>query len=346
MTYNTNSEIAPILKSVVVLNPSTFLFQGEPVQVTPGAFQPLAGFPAHPLPQTPLVRDLQNLFYTRCYIRRIDDPATSSTTFTSDPAFVNRLSQGNRSQQRWEAGWSIYSIAPNWTASVQKGDRQRNVVPGEFLSSLPPGVMPQAGTTVSVLAPRESVNAQPGFYFAFGETLTDSWDDHSLLRFYFHVPSERAPELLDFMTLNLNRYQVPFRMKALTEPVMYQRSDAAVLYVARRYYDITARIVRDLPAAVAGQLKDSTPLFTKPLQPGVGLAEDPNTGESFGMHRCRMMAEGIVDAWMRGDQSADGRLNAIAARFGGSGFRLDLPYLNPGSVDLHDISQEVDFDYV
>ena len=345
MTYNATSAITPIFKSVVIMNPSTFLFRGEPVQVAPGPVQPLPGFPSHPLPSLPMVRDLQSMLYSRSYIRNIDDPLPSTTTFTSDPTFVQRLSQGNRSQQRWEAGWNIYAIAPNGVVSVQKGDRQRNIVPGEFLSSLPPGVMPQAGTTVTVLAPRESVNAQPGFYFAYGETLTDSWDDHSLLRFYFHVASETSPELMESLTLNLNRYQVPFRMKALTEPAMYQRSDATVLYVARRYYDITARIVHDLPSAIAGQLREDTPLFTKTLLPGVGMAEDPNTGESFGMHRCRMLAEGIVDAWMNSDQSVEGRMNSVAARFAGSGFRLDLPYLNPGSVDLHEIPTEVDFAY-
>jgi len=46
---------------------------------------------------------------------------------------------------------------------------------------------------------------------------------------FFHATSECVPDLIEYLTLNLNRYQVPFRMKALNEPAMYQRSDAMVL---------------------------------------------------------------------------------------------------------------------
>jgi hypothetical protein len=179
----------------------------------------------------------------------------------------------------------------------------------------------------------------------YGETLSDVWDEHSLVRFYFHATSDGAPALVDYLTATLNRYQVPFRMKALSEPAMYQRSDAMVLYVSRRHYEITARLVLDIPSDIAGQLRSTTPFFTRPLQDGIGIAEDPNTGESFGMHRCRMVAEGIVDAWMQSDQSVEGRLAAIAARFAANGCNLHLPYLSPGSVDLQEIPRSVEFAY-
>jgi len=345
MTYNIAEEITPILRAIVVLSPVTFLFKGEPVQVTPGPVQPLAGFPNHPLPQMPLIRDMQGQLYARCYMRRFEEEPLTNTAFTSDPTFAGKLSQSNRSQHRWEGGWTVYAVAQNGQLSLQKGDRQRMAIPGEFISMGVPGMLPQIGSVVTVAVPRESANAQPAFYFMYGETLSDVWDEHALLRFYFHASSECAPDLIDYVTLNLNRYQVPFRMKALNEPAMYQRSDAVVLYLAKRYYDITTRIVRDLPGAVASQLRPSTPLFTLPVQPGVGISEDPGNGESFGMNRCRMFAEGIVDAWMAGDQSVGTRLNAIAARFAAGGFNFNLPYLSPGSTGFHEVLTEVDFAY-
>jgi hypothetical protein len=58
-----------------------------------------------------------------------------------------------------------------------------------------------------------------------------------------------------------------------------------------------------------------------------------------------MFAEGIVDAWMAGDQSVGTRMNAIAARFAAGGFNFNLPYLSPGSTDLHEVLQKVDFAY-
>ncbi len=346
MTYNIAEEITPILRAIAVLSPATFLFKGEPVQVTPGPVQALAGFPNHPLPQTPLIRDMQNQLYMRCYMRRFEEePLVSNTPFTSDPTFVGKLSLSNRSQHRWESGWTVYAIAQNGQLSLQKGDRQRMAIPGEYISTGPPGMPPQIGSVVTVAVPRESANSQPAFYFMYGETLSDVWDEYALLRFYFHATSECAPDLIEYLTLNLNRYQVPFRMKALNEPVMYQRSDAVVLYLAKRYHGIATRIVRGMPNSLAAQLRATTPLFSLPLQPGVGIAEDPNSGESFGMNRCRMVAEGIVDAWMAGDQSAGTRLNAIAARFAAGGFNFYRPYLSPGSIDFHEVPLEVDFAY-
>ena len=37
--YNIAEEVAPILRAIAVLSPATFLFKGEPVQVTPGPVQ-------------------------------------------------------------------------------------------------------------------------------------------------------------------------------------------------------------------------------------------------------------------------------------------------------------------
>src|SRR5262249_20223137 len=151
---------------------------------------------------------------------------------------------------------------------------------------------PQSGGMVTVASPRESAIAQPGFYFLYGETLSDVWDEHQLLRFYFHASAESSPAVLEYLTAEFNRWQIPFRMKALIEPALYFRTDAVVLYFARRYHQIAVRIVEAMPREVASALHAATPLFTLTLRPGVGMAEDPGNGESFGMHRCRLTAEG------------------------------------------------------
>ena len=106
-----------------------------------------------------------------------------------------------------------------------------------------------------------------------------------------------------------------------------------VLYVARRYFPLTTRIVQDMPEAISGALRAPVPWFARTLQPGIGMAEDPGNSESFGMHRCRLVAEGITDAWRQGDQSQSGRIRAVEARFAMNGMKVDRPHLNAGSVD-------------
>ena len=341
------TELSRIVDEISIVSPALFSFRGEPVPVTPGPVQPLPGFPTHPLPQMPLARDLQSILYSRCYAQRIEDrrPAAQAAAFTPDPSFVVSLSANNRTQSRWEGGWSVYAVGPSGQVSLQKGDRQRFAMPGEFLSHGVPGMAPATGTVVSVFVPNESAAAQTGFFFVYGETLSDVWDEHNLLRFYFHVTPEVAPELLAYLTGALNRRLAPFKMKTLSEPGLYPRTDAMVLYLAKRYYDVAVRIVREMPYEIGRRLGSSTPLFTLPVQPGVGCAEDPNTGESFGMNRCRLTAEGIVDAWRKGKNATDDRLKAIAGRFSQEGFDLDRPHLNPGSAELPEVPEKVDFAY-
>jgi HopA1 effector protein family len=116
-----------------------------------------------------------------------------------------------------------------------------------------------------------------------------------------------------------------------------------VLYFARRYHPLAARLALSMPEEVAAGLRPETPLFARTLRPGVGIAEDPNTGESFGMHRCRLTAEGVLDAWASGVQTVEGRLRAIEARFRAAQLDLDRPHLSPGSSELEEVAEEVDF---
>lgn len=342
MPHAIRQELQPIVEAIEILSPAAFRFRSETVAVPPGPVQPIPGLPNHPLPQMPLTRELQAQLYGRCYSRRLDD-SQPIPPFASDPSHLQRLSGANRSQSRYESGWTVYTVAPSGQVYVQKGDRQRSAMPGEYLTSGAPGMPPQTGTAVTLSVPRDSAIAQPGFYFLYGETLADLWDDHHLLRFYFHATAESAPALLEYLTTELNRFQVPFRMKALIEPCMYFRTDAVVLYVARRFQQIAVRIMLRMPAGTAGQLRASTPLFTLPVAPGIGLAEEPNTGESFGMHRCRLTAEALVEAWKSGAASIPERIAAVEAQFRAAGLNLDLPYLSPASTDLEPSRPAVEF---
>ena len=55
----------------------------------------------------------------------------------------------------------------------------------------------------------------------FSEVPPDIWDEFFLIRFYFNCTAEGVPELVAYLTSTLNRYQVPYRMKALTDPSQY-----------------------------------------------------------------------------------------------------------------------------
>ena len=69
------------------------------------------------------------------------------------------------------------------------------------------------------------------------------------------------------------------------------------------------------------------PLLDQRLHDGIGLAEDPATGESFGMSRSRLIAQAIWDAYARGQQSEESRMLELAIQFQRERLSLDQPHL-------------------
>ena len=139
------------------------------------------------------------------------------------------------------------------------------------------------------------------------------------------------------LTGMLNRFQTPFQMKTPTAPALYGRTDAAVLYVAQRYFPIAIRIVSHVRENI--RFEAATPLFAKMLWPGIGAAVEPESGESFGSHRCRLAAEGIVNAWRQGEQGAEARLAAVGRRFREEGLDPERPWLGPNGHDPFELPQ-------
>ena len=79
-------------------------------------------------------------------------------------------------------------------------------------------------------------------------------------------------------------------------------------------------------------LGPATPLFARRLRAGVGQAEDPAGGESFGQHRCRIVAEGLWNAYVEQASTREARLACVVAQFERHGLSLRRPHLNAGST--------------
>lgn len=269
---------------------------------------------------------LRDCFYTRCYIRQCDGDGSQN--------LLPMLQRANQSPDYWDAAWSVYQLGTNGTVMVQKGERSRTVIAGEYVSNKIPGMPPQTGDQLSVRVFPGSHLLQDGFYFAFSKTLGDQFDEYELLRFYFNLQASGACELLAAVTRTLNQYLLPFRFKTLQDGAAYRRADAAVLYVAKRHYAQVANLVLQMADRLQPYLRSAIPLFCKELAPGIGVAEDPGSGESFGMHRCRLLAQAVLRAWQGGAQQSTARMQMLRQIFQEQGLQLDKPYLNPRSRDL------------
>ncbi len=250
-------------------------------------------------------------------------------------AFVAALSEANCSHDRTDPGWKIVELLPTGHCLLHKsGLIQLKHV--DQLSRLEArsencGCADQVG----ILGVMPSQSLHSGFYHIYGETSLDDQDERDLIRFYWNLKASGAASLIKHLTVRLNLFEIPFRFKCLNDPAFYFRADAAVLYVNKRFYRAAAEIVRETYTISLPYLRASTPLFTKKLAPGIGFAEDPSTGESFGQNRSRLLAEALCEANLMGIKNATLKLKKVSAQLVRRGVDLSSPYLNRGSLDRY-----------
>jgi hypothetical protein len=279
-----------------------------------------------------LLYHLQQELYANFYCRGFPTPgerAPERFNPLGAATFVELLASANRGRFTSQPGWE-----------VRGGDDGQVVVHRDGLSLwvTPEQIVPgESQGPVSLRLPCELPKASPGFYLALGETASAPEDSRALLRFYWHLTSAAAPKLLHRLTTSLNRGGFPFQLKVLSDPDRYDRCDAGVLYVARPHYEALAPVIGATYESLVDELRAATPAFTKRLAPGLGLAEDPGDGQSFGMHRAALLARAAVRAHERGSESAQERAAVVSESFGEQGLDLDRPYLNAGSPDRYDL---------
>ena len=253
---------------------------------------------------------------------------------------MQQLSAANTSRDRLSRGWQLLRLLPTEHYIAQKDGLVRILASSECQLEPGPATDLNEGGLISVPWSRQSATIQPTFYFAFGEAIGDQQDDADLMKVYWNIRAAGMPLLMRLLTQRLNRFRIPFRLKCLNNPNAYTRADAAVLFMSRRFYDVAEVLLAGIVLDVKGYLDVDVPLFSKRLAGGVGVAEEPDNGESFGQQRCRMLAEAMWNAHrlhLRGEHE---RLEAVAEHFELHGLSLDTPHLNPGSVNRYESFQE------
>ncbi|HEV2739815.1 MAG TPA: T3SS effector HopA1 family protein [Candidatus Elarobacter sp.] len=318
-----------------IFSQSTFRFADLPVVHVP----PVAAIgPGGDAQTQALAEALATVLYGQCYARDYrggGGNAGVAASGATDPAFAARVAAANATQTRWDPNWEVYQLGFDGAVHVRKGDSFLVALPGRFAFAQAMMRAPVAGDVVELLATRDSAVMQPGFYFIFGDTIASEYDDIEIARVYFNAAPECVEQIVGALSAKLNRYAIPFRLKFLTDPAWYDRTDAVVLYVARRFLEPVLSVVATARGAFTDGLRPEVPLFAKALAAGIGGADDPGSGESFGQARCRLTARGIVDAWLHGSQATSHRLDAVAQRFASAGLSLERPHVAAGFADLY-----------
>jgi hypothetical protein len=250
---------------------------------------------------------------------------------TPTTPFIAALSAANTGTGAREGGWTVVNVAGDVVTVARDGLRvwaRREDTYADAEDTLAPAQLR------AVRFPKELLKLSPGFYLALGNEGLVFEPGRVLVRFYWNLRAEDAPMLVKRATQLLNGDRIPFRLKVVNDPAHYHRCDAGVLYVERADYERVLPAVRRILVELGANLKKVTPVFTKVLAPGLGLAEEPAaSGDSFGMDRCRLLAEAIVRVHERAVARKTDRLAVIEEVFAEDGINLATPYLNPSSPD-------------
>jgi hypothetical protein len=279
-----------------------------------------------------LAHNLQARLYGDFYCHGVAVPAADERparlALEGSAALVELLSAANGGAGPWQPGWR-----------VRREDDEGVAVEYDGLTLLaPPGQCRRDGSSdgASVRLPNEMLRSSPGFYSALGDAALGR--EEPLLRVYWNLGAAGAPAYVGACTRLFNEARLPMRMKVANAPGRFDRCDAGVFYIRRADAAAAWELVRELRATLAPHLGAPTPALTKAVAPGVGVAEDPGGGESFGMHRCAIVAEALIRAHERGVGDLTERVELVAACFEEVRLSLDAPYLSPGSSDAYPVA--------
>jgi hypothetical protein len=281
-----------------------------------------------------LCYQLQTRLYGNFYCKGSATPGGQQRNIlrrTPTTPFVETLSAANTGTGAREGGWSVVNVAGDVVTVARDGLRVWVRHEDTYADAED---IPSSGQLRTVRFPKELLKLSPGFYLALGNEGLAFEPGRVLVRFYWNLRAEDAPRLIRGATQLLNDDRIPFRLKVVNDPARYDRCDAGVLYVQRSDYQQVLPHLRRILVHLGANLKKATPVFTKALAPGLGLAEEPAaSGDSFGMDRCRLLAEAIVRIHERAVAGAKDRLAVIQEVFAENGISTATPYLNPGSPD-------------
>lgn len=184
----------------------------------------------------------------------------------------------------------------------------------------------EADGAAETLAPSHYLNMHPGFF----TPRLGPPPPLPIARIYLALEERGAFELLANLRA-LAELPFPRVVKLAANRSGYLRSDAVVIYAEARGLIASSASLGAALAPLSRYLRPVQPTMTRALAPGIGLAEDPGDGGSFGLHRCEILAKALCEPGIDSEQR---RIVAMSAALDGANIPPDRPWRFRGSDAL------------
>lgn len=245
-----------------------------------------------------LARVMYSFGYVLGEVSEIEQPATN---VGAPHPLWHELQMDRRLLATWD-GWSVDAASPG-----------RLRFPGQptiSASSDSTKILPDG--TISVPVPAVSARRQPDWLHIHHGDI--SVIDASV-RVYVNTSPDHARDLAENISVHLLDCGLDqFSMKFLMGSDHDLRADSSVIYLpSSKSASAAVRMAIEMAAAYVAY--PHTPLLTLKVADGLALAQSPLSGESFGLTRCREIANAFISARRQGrrlDVSADLPFNAAS----------------------------------
>jgi HopA1 effector protein family len=252
-----------------------------------------------------------------------------------DVDFLGQLQQGNRSQGYFDPGWQVVAETEVGEFVVVKDGLHLHLNRSHHL---PPNLAKiEIGDLVPIYLPPQLVGVDA--YIMVGNSgaptglIQDSSTQSPSVRVYFNFTPNVAVAITQTLTDQLNQLSIPFQFAILHNPEFFHRYDSGTLWLPQAGYLAAKNLLAAIYQEHQAEFSAEIPLFSQQLAPGLGIAEELDKPTSFGLHRCELLAIGLITAMEQGKTTAAEKLRSIKQEFVMAKVDWLHPYLNSNATD-------------
>ena len=226
------------------------------------------------------------------------DMDDTSLNLQTNTEFEQALAQIFPQKRQQSEQWKVVGIDENpANLYVQRGGITLLVNRTAHLPLAAAQQNAQKNDLITITFPCQFPNISNGFYVFKSEYERNTFNTNTI-RVYFNLKAARAVVFTKLLLEKLYDHQIAFEYKVFKYINTTRRSDNAVLYVNASELADILELLNPLFEMSSSYLNAENSIFHHKLFPGIGLAEEPlqDTSirrESYGTHRCRLLAEAI-----------------------------------------------------